>query len=255
MIHLFTDRFKVPDHIIDSLLAKHCEKCSICKGRRIVEENGELFKCQCLNTYKEEYQLYAANIPLEFHHLTKDDFIPEWQDLNETNFNWFLEYAKRLPRALETGFGLYLYGPAGGSGKTFLATLMLRKAIESGYTGYFIILRDLIDAAMDGLRDHVLQEDVEKLIVNTDFLVVDDVDLSPGAKDQDLINTLLITLFKKRMYNKKPLILTGSCKPEELNLVLNDHLTRVFLDHAHPLGYQGHFKTTATAKLSEEFFQ
>ena len=80
MIHFFTDRFKVPDHIIDNLLIKYCSKCPICKGRRIIEENGELFKCQCLNAYREEYQLYAANIPLEFHPLTKESLTDEWRE-------------------------------------------------------------------------------------------------------------------------------------------------------------------------------
>ena len=150
-----SDTFKVPQEIIDALRAKHCDSCNICKGRRLLEDDDGPYKCVCVKKFNQE------NLPKKFYHLTKDDLDKDFVKHNP-GIGQVANYSDRLPKMLELGKGLFLQGE-NGAGKSFIATLILRKALEMGYTSYFILQRDLVNTAFAALYDDDIRADLERL--------------------------------------------------------------------------------------------
>jgi len=253
MLHFLVSRFKVPDSTIDTLIQKYCTNCTICKGARTILRDGKLFKCDCLKKYNKEYVYYAAGIPKEFHNLSKDDIDTEWVDLNKDSMNRITSYSRKILDAIDQNFSLYLSGGP-GSGKSFIAFLLLKQIITNGKSAYFILLRDLVSAAVDSLRDKDLANDVENLITNTDLLVLDNVDEVTAVKDRELLNTIIIALLRKRNHSGKPIIITSNCRKDELSRFIGENLTSVLTSRASEIPLIGNLKTSALTQLESDFF-
>ncbi len=254
MLRFLSDAFTVDDVIIDALVAKHCDKCAVCGGRRTLPGPADSrIKCGCLKNYNKEYSLYAANIPKEFHTLTRDDLTSIWIEENRAAASRAAKYQNQLGKALNTGFGLYLGGESGG-GKTFIASLLLKQAIQEGYTCYFILLRDLVSRAINAFRDSDIQNDVDALVTSVDFLVLDDVDKVTAAKDQELVTTVLLALLKKRKYSGKPLIVTAGCRADDLRKKLGVDLAKTLTSGLSELYYRGNANLSKMKSLEDEFF-
>lgn len=255
MLRFQSRPFCVPFEIIDTLVKEYCTNCPICKGICIHKSDHDKWtKCECLEKYGAAYALYAAKIPKEYHVLTIDDFDPEWQRENAHSFNRAMSYSRQLQKALDTRFGLYLWGDSGG-GKTLIAVLLLKRAIREGFTTYFILLRDLIKIALDGLHNSSIQEDVEKLMLETDFLVIDDVDKVTAAREQDLVNTVVLALLKKRTQSGKPLIVTANCPNTKLGRAIGSPLAAAITERSTSLFYKGGFGEKKIRDLEEKFFK
>ena len=253
MLRFLDKRFRVSDNIIDTLIQKHCSKCKLCKGKRTTTRNGQLFKCECLGHYNKEYIYYAANIPKEFHTLSKESIDSNWLEHNKDSMDRIARYSKKIDMAIDKNFSLYLTGSA-GSGKSFIAFLLLKQIIESGKTGYFILLRELVRAALDSLRNGDLAEDIENLVMNTDLLVLDNVDEMTAAKNNELVNTVIVALLRKRSYNGKPVILTSNCRKDELSKFIGDNFTEILIARASEIPLVGDLKSHVLTKLEDDFF-
>lgn len=256
MLRFLSNTFKVDPEIIDILLEKHCSGCPLCKGRRTLElSDGKWEKCKCLQNYNKEYAFYAANIPIEFHPLTLDDFTPDWRAQNEEAFSRSIKYIQQLQKALDKGFGLYLGGNS-GSGKSFIASIILKKAIEQKLSAYFILFRDFVSFAMNALRDPEVQEDIDHLVTHADFLVLDSIgDVTALGRDgQELINTVVLALLKKRKYSSKPLIVTSHSRRSELKILLGDDAASAITSGLSELSFTGDANFDKVKKLEEEFF-
>ena len=256
MLQFLSNKFKVDPDIIDLLLEKHCSGCTLCKERRTIElSDGKWEKCKCLQNYNKEYALYAANIPKEFHSLTRDDFTSDWIAQNEEAFSRSIKYVQQLQKALDKGFGLYLGGTS-GSGKSFIATLILKKAMEQGFSAYFILFRDFVQFAMNALRDPEVQEDIDHLVTHADFLVLDSIgDVTALGRDgQELINTVVMALLKKRKYSGKPLIVTSHSRLSELKILLGEDAAPAITSGLSELSFTGDVNFDKVKKLEEEFF-
>lgn len=254
MLQFLTNRFRVSDNIIDELIQKHCVNCEICKGDRTVIRNGQLFKCECLNRYNKEYIYYEAGIPKEFHTLSKDDIDSKWFEHNRDSMDRVAMYSKKIEDAIDRNFSLYLSGSP-GSGKSFIAFLLLKQVIEKGKLGHFILLRELVRAALDSFRDSSLAEDVQNLVMETDILVLDNVDEVTAAKDKEIVNTVIIALFRRRIYSGKPIIITSNCRKDELARFIGDNLADVLTSRASEIPFVGNLKSHELSKLETEFFE
>lgn len=254
MLRFLAPRFRVPDSIIDDLIQKHCVNCTICGGSRTVTRNGQLFKCECLAQYNKEYIYYAAGIPKEFHTLSEADIDADWREQNIDAYDLIWKYSQRIDDAVAKNFSLYLTGGS-GSGKSFMSFLLLKKVIAEKKLGYFILLRDLVRAAMDSLRDTDLAEDVDNLVMNTDLLVLDNVDEVTAAKDKEIVNTVIVALLRKRIHSGKPIIITSSCRKSSLPRFIGDNLAEVLTSRASEIPFIGNLKSHELSKLEKDFFK
>jgi len=238
--------FKVPQEIVNRLCAKYCDNCPICKGRRIIEEKRGPRKCECVEKFNQEYALIQANLPKKFFELTKHDLDPDYISQNLENMSVVASYNDKLDKMLEHGKGLFLQGE-NGAGKSFIATLILRKALEMGYTSYFILQRDLVNTAFAALYDDDIQKDLEKIICKIDFLIIDEIDkmfIDSGEKVQNLLEGLL----KKRSYVGKPLIVTSNKAMNQLGSTLGNTIVSAFEEDLIEVTFVGNYRP----KLSQQ---
>lgn len=253
MLRFLSSTFQVSDKIIDELSTKYCDNCTVCGGKRTVTTSTGRQKCKCLEKYNKEYSLYEANVPKEFHTMSRNDLTMEWVQDNRATYERAIKYSKQLDKALSKGFGLYLVGKS-GAGKSFIASLLLKRALQEGHTGYFILLRDLVAAGINAMRDPDLQNDVNYLVTEVDFLVLDDVDKVTAAKNQELVSTVLMALLKKRKYHGKPLIVTSGCPMDTLPRQIGGDLARTITSGLSELYYTGDANSKRLQALEDEFF-
>lgn len=231
--------FKVSQKIIDSLRKKYCDNCKLCKGRRILEQGG-FHKCSCVIKFNEEHKIIQANIPKKFKELTRKDLDRTFISQNKDVMAQIASYNENLKEMLELGKGLFLQGE-NGAGKSFLATLILRKALEQGYSGYFILQRDLINAAFAALYDNDVRDDLEKVICEIDFLIIDEIDkmfIDSGEKVQNLLEGLL----KKRSYANKPLVVTSNKAMHQLGATLGNTIVSMFEEDLIEITFTGNYR-------------
>lgn len=87
----------------------------------------------------------------------------------------FDEYISGFRKYIEAGAGLFLQG-TNGSGKTLIATLLLKEAMRQGYSGFFLTFADMIEASrVRGYGQEDKQAFFRERIKSSRLLVVDDV--------------------------------------------------------------------------------
>jgi len=116
-------------------------------------------------------------------------------------------------------------GPT-GVGKSGLATAFLIQAIHRGYTGRYILFRDLVDELFASAADHS-EEKVIKRYLSCDCLLIDEigyVEVEPAQVG------LFFTLLQKR-HRRKPTLITSNLGFSEWRSFLkNDHLAAALID-------------------------
>ncbi len=253
-IRFDSDTFKVsPDEIL-ALKRRYCDDCTICGGERVIgEEENDLVKCACLKLFNNAYALAHANIPVAFRELTSKDIDESFTQENTEHFRRVQLYTQQQDKALEKGFGLFIQG-TNGAGKSFIATIVLKHALRKGYSGYFILMSDLVNAAFTALRDVEVRKDLEKLIIQTDFLVIDEID--KGFQDQnENIQKILLPLFKKRCdYFKKPLIVTSNVVKADIAQTIGNTIASMFMERLTEIIFTGNYRPQILNKLENEFF-
>lgn len=140
-------------------------------------------------------------------------------------------------------------GPT-GVGKSGLATGFLIQAINRGYTGRYILFRDLVEELFVSVADHS-EENVLKRYLSYDCLLIDElgyVEVEPAQVG------LLFTLLQKR-HRRRPTLITSNLGFSEWRTFLkNDHLTAALIDRLTENSYVINMRKCRTLrpKLSEE---
>lgn len=120
---------------------------------------------------------------------------------------------------------LIFIGPT-GCGKSGLATSYLIHALNSGYRGYWIDFKDLLDRLWRAIGDGTAKR-VVKRFASLDTLVIDELGYSPIRKEQA---GLFFDLMKRRHRRKTTLITTQLGYDDWADFLQNKHLTAALLD-------------------------
>jgi DNA replication protein DnaC len=119
---------------------------------------------------------------------------------------------------------LVFIGPT-ATGKTGLATSILRKALENGYRGLFIKAQDLFDDMYQSLADHSSRKLLNRLM-NIDVLLVDEMGYLNLRPEQ---TNIFFKLMEER-YNRKSTIITTNLDYEDWYEFLgNKHMVGALL--------------------------
>lgn len=146
-----------------------------------------------------------AEIPTSFHNTSLKEI-----DDNEVNKKVNM-YVNNLWKAYNRGVGLIFYGPP-LTGKSSLASIVLKNAIEWGFTSLFKDADSIIQSTIndDEFSDGELYK---KRFLKVDFLVIDDIQPSKNENRFSMIYNVI----KKRSDWTLPTILTTSIPIDYLN--------------------------------------
>ncbi len=189
-------------------LVKNCKICGS-KGylfpqqkenNLLVPALNKAHRCECIKKAYRYALFQDANIPREYHDLDIDsDFVDS--DKESINIKRYVKIVKdNMLEFNEKGKNLFFFGK-NGNGKTFVAIEMLKKALESGLTGYYESFRFISDAFQKkGFSYDPKKQFYEKTFEKCQFLVIDDL-CSPesiGYIKEESAKILEINILKRR---------------------------------------------------------
>jgi DNA replication protein DnaC len=200
----------IPQKKLDFIKSKIKAKCE-CQG------------AGCKACYKKVSRvgLYAeAGIPVEYWGLVFKDFS------GDPNFKRFvIKQIRGIDDVYEQGTSFAFVGNL-GTGKTYAATSILKKALISGFSGMHTHMADIVRTVLSNSIDS--GEYIDKLL-NVDFLVIDEFDarwVFPSEKSERMFGSTLEHLLRCRFQNGMPTILCSNT--QEIDEVLSDDFSRAF---------------------------
>jgi len=120
----------------------------------------------------------------------------------------FLEFWKDAPNHIDSGRGLFLYGP-NGTGKTSMAALIAKRAAQFGLIGYWVRHETLINECMEGTDFDGRVTCAERAAL-VPLLIIDEVIIRENAKFKE---AHLEEVIRDRVDKKKATIITSNYDP------------------------------------------
>lgn len=185
---------------------KLLSSCELCKG----SGHFNNLRCECLKEF-EKYVMYSySGIAEEYWRLSKADWEGDGIALDQV-----LRYIQHLDNAYEHGLGLILFDTQNGTGKTFLASLVLKRAIEKKYRVKFIVLSEMLSLIKQFTPES--QEDFNKNIREADLLCLDNVGSEYRPADFGAFCRAIVDeLVRFRDRHKLPTILTTNLLEKDI---------------------------------------
>ncbi len=197
-----------------SYIVEQCTKCSG-KGYLRPKIDGIIqntsTECECLKKMFAFIKFKESNIPLEYFNLSIDNFIIKNEE--KAKIKRVIEkISENTPEFLRNGMGLYIYGPA-GTGKTMLATEIIKKAIFSGFSAHYDWFPILIDFFnRKGYEADKKKDELNNLFTSKDFLIIDElgkeINGANSFTNDDICRFLEINILKKRS-NKSTILISN----------------------------------------------
>lgn len=195
-------------------------ECHNCDGSGFLkDENNNIILQEdkrCVCHYQDK--LLHANIGMDYWSINQQNFEGSSLDLKKVQ-----PYLDDIEILKETGRGLYLYSPGFGSGKTSLASMLLKKVLfTTPYSALFIPFSDLViinTRYMLSTFDTIINDKVDA-IRNADFLVIDDIG-KEYDNNKDNGRATLNSILRFRDMWHKPTIYTA-------NIPLDDNFPKLY---------------------------
>ena len=206
-----------------------CDKCTGGEGCRTkgimtrMHEDGELYvlKCGLYGSWRNQKDLekvtLRANIPTAYAETTLENYEKHTVE-NKKAHAYMITLANNKSEQ-----GAYIFG-ASGLGKTHLAIGLLKKKIERGQTGLFVVVPELMESLRRCLRESGDDFEILQALYNVDCLVLDDL----GAeKATELVAERLYLVINQRYLNNRMTIITSNCTPQEMEERLGQQGKRI----------------------------
>lgn len=180
----------------------------------LITEDDTAVPCECREKRHRRARSKGIStvIPKRFRGVSFDR--PPVPELDEVVVREVKRYVSELDRRIEEGQGLWLMGDV-GTGKTTLAMIVSKAALESGHSVAIYSLPRLlaeIRKTFDQDSDNTYLS-LFKQLAGVDLLHIDDV----GAERQtDWVLEQLYSLVNERYEQKKAVIITTNLGPNEL---------------------------------------
>lgn len=206
-----------------------CDKCTGGEGCRTkgvmtrMHEDGELYvvKCALYGSWRNQQELekvtLQANIPNAYGQTTLENYEKRTVESGKAH-----AYMITLANEENTQ-GAYIFG-ASGLGKTHLAIGLLKKKIERGQTGLFVVVPELMESLRRCLRESGDDFEILQALYNVDCLVLDDL----GAeKATEWVAERLYLVINQRYLSNRMTVITSNCNPQEIEERLGEQGKRI----------------------------
>lgn len=206
-----------------------CNKCTGgdgCKTKGIMtcmHEDGELYvlKCGLYGVWRNqkgiEKIMLRANIPTTYAETTLENYKKSTIE-GEKAHAYMIALAND-----ENTQGAYIFG-ASGLGKTHLAIGLLKKKMERGNTGLFVVVPELMESLRRCLRENGDDFEILQALYNVDCLVLDDL----GAeKATEWVAERLYLVINQRYLSNHMTVITSNCNPQEIEERLGEQGKRI----------------------------
>ena len=214
---------------LETLRKKIINSCKECNdGIKFI--NGEFIDCECMKEFKRQSEFTSANIPKKHYDFDLRRLTDDFKNQNEKPLKIVYKYLDGLSKNIENGNGLFFQSET-GLGKTALSCLILMRAINKGYKGFFIKFTDLINLFFTSMESEVSMDQLE-YIKSCDIICIDRIDYG-HIKGDSYIEKRIDETFSSIYDNKIALLLTSNASRSNLDYtfihLLSDLVDIVFV--------------------------
>nr|DAH90071.1 MAG TPA: Replicative helicase [Caudoviricetes sp.] len=175
----------------------------------------------CYRNEVIEREIGRACIPARFKTKTFENFeTPEaWQKMAKETVR---SYAEQFPENLAHGRCMLFLGNV-GTGKTHLASALLRSVIEQGYTGAFVGAGDLIADIRDTWRPNseMSPRALTRRYIDMDLLVIDEIGVQRGTENE---REILFSILNNRYNGLRPTVLLSNFNTEDVKRYVGERV-------------------------------
>ena len=175
---------------------KNCEKCSSSN----IKLTNACHKCNVINDALQRYA--KSNIPIRYWRLEFDNSFKGDGLLRKK----YEEITSNLSKTYKEGKCICFAG-SWGLGKTLTVSAILKRAVETGYSGLYVTLNDIVSNMISTTSEDKSIATKELLMV--DFLVIDEFDprYMGSSQASDLFGRTMEYIFRTRVQNMLPTFL------------------------------------------------
>jgi len=193
---------------MDEIAQSACELCGGTGWQLIVEDKvSRARRCSCSRPQSGEKSIASARIPPRYLACEFDNYFPKSHN-QEITKNKAIEFASDYPN-LEDEFrgGSLLFTGISGSGKTHMATAVLKELLKKGFSGLFVDFHELL-SEIRNTYDELSQTselDVLRPILGVDVLLLDDLG---SQRMTDWVKDTVFHIINLRYNKNRTLLIT-----------------------------------------------
>lgn len=184
--------------------------CPTCATTGTFFWDGEERECFCREQLQLHKHYLAAGIGVIYQRLSWDDYEGDPEAKEQA-----LRYLNRHELHVRRGTGMLFTGSV-GTGKTTLATLMLKDLVVLGYSCYSVTFASLVEMFTAGWRDRAEQRWFQKKIRMSDVLLLDDLGREFRNRSK-LSETTFDDVIRSRTQAGRPTFITTNLNEGELH--------------------------------------
>jgi DNA replication protein DnaC len=213
-------QYKTPKYLSDrdlNFLLRFCEgydgTCPTCGGDGKYAYDGVMYECPRDGSGRDaQLQLYKLYCSAD---LTKEHMSLEWEDYPHRDLALKAdEYIDKFDDMRAFGMGLEIYGEHMGTGKTWMATYILRELLKMGHSGWFVEFND-IKAMWELYEEDELKYRTERMM-RSDILVIDEIGRPSTEKATRYYEERLEWVIRHRTSRNLPTITTTNMEVAEM---------------------------------------
>lgn len=177
--------------------------CTKCDPKGFIQKGKNYLPCSCHIEYQRLKSLHDTGLPKGYWNEQPSTFSGDAKALQEVE-----KYIKDIDSNITNGIGLYLHGKP-GVGKTLLAAYIIKAGLARNKNIKFYFFTDVLNVFTESWRDENARDEVEKNIIKSDILVLDDIGKEYKSNTK-LHESILDTVIRNRASQLRPVIITSN---------------------------------------------
>ena len=169
------------------------------------------FDCACVEQWRLHRWFLHSGIDKRYQRFS-------WDDTTHVNTNAqmaVLGYAADSAAMVNHGEGMTLWSKDKGTGKTLLASLLLKDLMARGRDGHFTQFNEMLETFTSGWRNEEERSWFLRRVRNVEVLVIDDMGRESKGRE-NITEAMFDTVVRARVAACKPTIITTNYTPEEM---------------------------------------